>query len=272
MGFFGSFTGASQRKDQKSAYSDSNAMLDQGYGQAQGNLQSGYGRSESAYGQGRSDLGAGYGQATNALASSTNKAAGYLTPYTQSGQGANKLYSDALGVNGASAQMDFQKNYNNDPFRQANADFASNALMQQYNSRGMSGGGVAAQAVARENLRRGSDDYSNYLTRLQGASTQGQSAATGLSSLYENSGQRQASMDYGYGGDLANIQGQRANVGYQYGQNQAGLNTDLATGKAGNRINLGNSLANSRGILTNNLTGLAGMGLKAAGVGGYGIK
>ena len=263
MGFFSSFTGSAQRKDQRGGYNESNAILDAGYGRAQGNLSEGYGRADSAYSDGRSDINAGYGAALSALSGGSDRAAGQYQPYADSGRSANTIYGNALGLNGQGAQQEFNRNYQGDPFRQSNADFASNALMRQYNARGMSGGGLAAAAVAQENLRRGSTDYENHLSRLQGASGQGLQAASGIAGIYQNQGQQQAQYGYNQGSDLANIQGQRAQTATQYGQNQAGLNTDLATGKAGNRINLANSLANSRGILTNNLLGLAGVAAKA---------
>ena len=271
MGFFGSFTGASQRKDQKSAYTDSNATLDRGYGAAQGNLTGGYGAANDAYSGGRADINSGYGAATGALSGGVDKAVGQYQPYAESGARANTQYSNALGINGRAAQENYARDYqSSDPFRASNETFANNALMQQYNARGLSGSGVAAAAVAQESLRRGSADYENHLNRIQGVQGQGFQAAGATAGIYANQGQQQAQYGFNQGTDLANIQGQRAQTASQYGQGQAGLNTDLATGKAGNRINLGNSLANSRSIFTNNLMGLAGMGLKASGVRGYG--
>lgn len=264
MGFFGSFTGSDQRKDMRRGYADSNAMLDQGYGQAQGNLTSGYNAAESAYGQGRGDVTAGYGNALTALNAGTDRAVGALQPFAQSGQAANALYGNALGLNGKASQQTFMQDYaGGDPFRNSNAGFATNALMQALNARGLSGSGYAANAVASENLKRGSADYENYLNRLGGMQEQGLGVARNISGLYADQGAKGADYGYRQGSDLANIQGQRANVGYNYGAARAGLNTDLATSKAGNRINLANSMANSRGILGNNLMQLAGLGVQA---------
>jgi hypothetical protein len=60
-----------------------------------------------------------------------------------------------------------------------------------------------------------------------------------------------------------NIQGNRAATGYNYGLGQAGLDTDQAITNAGNRINLGNAQAASRGILGNNLMSLLGTAAQA---------
>lgn len=270
MGFFGSFTGSDQRKDMRRGYADSNAMMDKGYGEAQRNLGTGYNTAEGAYGQARSDIGGGYGNALTALNRGTSQAVSAFQPYSQSGQSANTMYGNALGLNGAAAQQTFMRNYQADPFRDANNQFATNALMQQMNARGMSGSGVAAAAVAQESLRRGSQDYNAYLDRLLGMQGQGMQTANALAGLYANQGQQAAQYGYNQGSDLANIQGQKASMGYNYGQNQANLNTDLATTKAGNRINYGNALAASRSIGANNLIGLGGLALKAFGGGGFG--
>jgi len=273
MGFFGSLTGSDQRKDLKRGYADSQAMIDKGYGDASNALERGFTGANALYDLARGDVTSGYNTATDTLRGYTDKAAGYLDPYLTAGQGANALYSDALGLNGALAQRNFGDNYAaSDPFRQQNADFASEALMRQLNARGMSGGGYAAQAVARENLRRGSEDYQNYLSRLQGAAQSGQSAASGIAGIYADTGKTQAGMDYGYGSDLANITGQKANLGYNYGTAQAGLSTDKATTMAGNRINFANALSDSRNIGFNNALQIAGLGLKASGWGGFGAK
>ena len=266
MGFFGSLTGSDQRKDIKNAYNDSTNMVNQGYAKAQGNLTTGYNTANQYYGQARTDANTGYSNALSALNSGVNKAAAQYQPYSETGQNANTMYSNALGLNGAAAQQTFQQNYQADPFRDANANFANNALMQVLNARGLSGSGAAAAAVAQESLRRGSEDYNNYLNRLSGLQSQGAQTAGNLASLYANQGQQAAQYGMQNGSDLANISGQQANLGYNYGQGQAALNTDQATTNAGNRINYGNSLADSRSIAGNNLMGLLGLGVQAYGV------
>jgi len=271
MGFFGSFMGTDQRKDAKRGYADSTSMLESGYGAARGNLSQGFNKAETAYGQARGDVTGGYGNALSALQRGTSQAVGALQPFAQSGQQANTLYGNALGLNGGAAQQTFMRNYqDSDPFRASNAEFATNALMQALNARGLSGSGYAANAVASENLKRGSQDYENYLSRLAGLQGQGLGVAQNISGLYADQGAKAAQYGYNQGSDLANIQGQRAATGYNYGGAQAGLDTDLAATKAGNRINLGNALAASRSIGPNNLLQLGGLALKAYNPGGFG--
>lgn len=247
----------------RAAYADSSNMVDKGYTAARGNLASGYNTANQAYGQARSDVNAGYRNALSALAGGTNKAVVAYQPYSETGQNANTMYSNALGLNGAAAQQTFQQDYQADPFRDANADFANEALMRSLNARGLSGSGTAAAAVAQESLRRGSEDYNNYLNRLSGLQSQGQQTAGNIASLYANEGQQGAQYGMQAGSDLANIQGNRAATAYNYGVGQAGLDTDQAITKAGNRINLGNAQAASRGILGNNLMSLLGTAAQA---------
>ena len=265
MSFFGSLTGSDQRRDMNRAYADSTATVNKGYDAARGNLASGYGTANQAYGQARTDVSTGYKNALSSLARGTNQAVGAYQPYSETGQNANTLYSNALGLNGAAAQQTFQQNYQADPFRDANANFANNALMQVLNARGLSGSGAAAAAVAQESLRRGSEDYNNYLNRLSGLQSQGQQTAGSLANLYANQGQQGAQYGMQAGSDLANIQGNRAATAYNYGTGQAGLDTDQAITNAGNRINLGNAQAASRGILGNNLMSLLGTAAQAYG-------
>lgn len=266
MGFLGSFTGSSQRKDIRNAYNDSSQMLQQGYDKAQGNLTSGYDRANAGYDQARGDVTSGYGNALAALGQGVDKAAGYYQPWYDSGTQANTVYGNALGLNGGAAQANAVSSYKQNPFLQQQSDFANKGLMQQMNARGLSGSGTAAAAVAQASMGRAAGDYDNWLSRLAGVSGQGQQAGAQLGSLYANQGQQTANMYAQQGSDLANISGQRAGMGWNYGQAQAGLNSDLAATQAGNRINYGNALASSRGILGNNLMGALGIAAKAYGM------
>ena len=189
---------------------------------------------------GQKDLANAKGAATQALTNgyngamgNYNTAQGMYDPYRQQGQQASNMYGNALGLNGTDAQKSFGANYAaSDPFREQNADFANNALMRQYNAKGMGNSGTSALATQRASLERGSTDYNNYLNRLQGVGQQG-FQATGA----------QAGLEQGKG-DLT----------YGYGQQQAG-----------NEISYGNALAQSRNTGVNNLLGLGGLLAKGAG-------
>lgn len=197
--------GSSQQKDLKASKAAADAALSQGYSGAMGDYKT---------------------------------AQGMYDPYRQQGQQASNMYGNALGMNGLQAQKDFGSNYAaSDPFREQNADFANNALMRQYNARGMGNSGTSALATQRASLERGSTDYNNYLNRLQGQSQQG----------FQATGQ-QAQLQQGMG-----------DMTYGYGQQ-----------RAGNEINYGNALAQSRSTGINNLMGLGGLAIKAAGA-AYGM-
>jgi len=197
--------GTSQQKDLKAGKSAADNALATGYQGAQAN----YGNAQSMY-----------------------------APYAQQGQQANSMYGNALGLNGVQAQKDFGSNYAaSDPFREQNADFANAGLMRQWNARGMADSGASRLAVSRASLERGSQDYGNYLNRLQGAGQQG-FQATGA----------QAGLEQGKG-DLAT----------GYGQT-----------RAGNEINYSNALAQSRSTGINNILNVAGTVAKVAGA-AYGM-
>ena len=197
MGFFDDFFGSSQRKDVAKAKTSADAALKTGLDQ--GN--------------------AAYDQAST-----------ILDPFVSGGTTANKLYLDALGVNGRDVQQGVQDNYLTDPFREQNGQLADQALIRSLDARGASRGGLAALAVGRANLERGSEDYNNWLTRLQGAGGQGQQAAGAQAGVATGKGD----LDFGYGQQVAS-----------------------------NAINYGNAVAQSRSTGINNILNLAGTAVKA---------
>jgi hypothetical protein len=139
----------------------------------------------------RGDITTGYGNAQ-----------GRISPYAQQGGQANSLYNDSIGVNGASGYQNALANFNNDPFRQGQADATSRAIQstfRRYNASGMGNSGAAGAAVGRV----GSDIYgsqvADYRNRLQGAGQQGFQAA-----------QLQSNLDTGQGNALS---GNSTNVG-----------------------------------------------------------
>ena len=192
--------GTSQQKDLKASKAAADSALSQGYTGAMGDYKT---------------------------------AQGMYDPYVKQGQQANSMYGNALGLNGVDAQKSFGANYAAaDQFREQNADFANNALMRQYNAKGMGNSGTAALATQRASLERGSQDYNNYLNRLQGQGQQGFQATGAQAGLQQGMGD----MTYGYGQQ-----------------------------RAGNEINYGNALAQSRSTGINNILGVAGVAAKAAG-------
>ncbi len=199
MGLFDDFFGKSQKRDLRSGKENADRYMQQGYDEA-----AGIGRN-------------------------------YLQPFIDRGNRAGDMYDNALGVNGRGAQQQFMTQYgSSDPFRQQNMDAANQSVRRTYNARGMDTSGNALLAAARASQERGSQDYNNYLNRLQGAQGQGAQMAGNLGNALMN-------MRYGYG-------------------NQ----------QAGNEISYANALAQSRTAGIQNLMGLGGAALKAYAGGGFG--
>lgn len=193
MGFWQDFTGASARKDLKRGKAQSDAELDKGLSSA-----------TDFYNQGRAAQ----------------------DPYAQQGLQGFQAYGQALGLGTDAQRQAVSDRYFSDPAQQAVLGQQSNALLRGLNSRGQSGGGMAALAGARVGI----EGYNGYLNRLQGLGQQGQQAAT-----------TQSNIDLG----------------------QGDLNWGAAATKAGSDINYSNAQAANRGILGNNLLNLAGTAAKA---------
>ena len=265
MGFFNDLMGKGQANDAKMGEMRANAYLDQYKDVALGNINTGYKNSTNELRDARGELRDQNAIAQNALTQGRDAATGYLDQYIQGGGRANALYDNALGVNGVQAQRDFGNNYAaSDPFRAQNANFANEQLMQVLNARGLSGSGYAGQAVADQSLRRGSEDYNNYLNRLQGQGQQGFNASSQAAQFQNNYGQNRANQANTYAQMNTGIRGQ---IGQNYtdrGNALATLNYGYGQQKANNATNLANSLAASRTAGVNNLMGLGGLALKAA--------
>jgi len=154
-----------------------------------------------------------------------DQAADLYDPYAQQGTKANDFYYNALGLNGGEAQTGAIDTLTGNPLFQGQLGNDSNALAKLLNARGASGGGlanIAAQRVFQQTA-------GNWLDRYRDAGQQGFQAT----------------------GAQANIRAGQGDAAYGYG----------AT-KAGNQINYGNALAETRGIGVNNLLNIVGTGIK----------
>lgn len=270
MGFLSSFLNPGA-KEAKAGYKAGSAMLQSGEAQARGELNTGFDQAGNYLSQAGQGVDAAYQDAGNALNAGEGKSLGYLDPYIQSGGRANALYGNALGLNGLDAQQQFSSNYAaSDPFRAQNADFATEALMKALNARGLSGSGYAGEAVARQSLMRGSEDYNNYLNRLSGVRDSGQSAATNAASVSGNFAQQRAGLATDRLATKNSLLTAQADNATNRGNALSNLTYGNAQQMAGQRIGLGNALAESKSAGINNLLGLGSMALKATGFGGYG--
>jgi len=205
MGFFDAFTGKAQAKDLANANAKAEGYVNQGYDQA--------------------------GQAVDA---SHTAAQGYYQPYAESGNKANALYANAIGLNGADGYKAAAGAYQQNPFLEDQIARNENALMKGFNARGQTNSGAAALGAARAGQEARYNDYNSWLGRLQGEQSQGLQVA-----------------------------GAQAGQETQYGAQKSDLATGRAGTLAGNAINYGNAQAATRGIGINNLLNIAGTAAKA---------
>lgn len=267
MGFFSALTGKAQKKDAEQGYAESTAMLNRGMTQAEGAINQGYAGAATNFGQARNALTDAYNKADSFYANAPD----YLTPYAETGNQANTMYGNALGLNGLDAQRAFGANYAaSDPFRAQNAAMATDQLMKALNARGMSGSGYAAEAVARQNLARGSEDYQNYLTRLSGLQSQGQQTANQRMGYGMQAAGNRANLASGYGQQMAGTYGNQATMSANRGNALADLYYGNAQQNANMRTGLANARAQSRSTGLNNLLSL-GSTLFGAAVNGGGV-
>lgn len=197
MGIFDDFTGSSQKRDIKQAYAKSTEA-------ARGGL----------------DDSIRYGE----------EARSFFDPYAASGRRANAMYDAATGLLGRDAYQGVVDDFTGDPFREWNQDDAVRRIQRQFDARGDARGGNAMLAGARESMRRGSEDWNNWLNRIAG----------------------QQQVGLGATGSQAGITVGMGNNAFKAGQSQADREASF-----------GNAMAASRSTLMNNLMGLGGMAVKA---------
>lgn len=152
-----------------------------------------------------------------------DQAAGLYDPYVQEGRAASDFYTNALGLNGAEAAQGAYDTMAANPMFQGQLANDSNALHRSLNARGQGAGGLAAMAGQRVFQQTAGD----WLDRYRDAGRDGYSATNAL-----------------------------AGVRAQQGDNAMGYGAT----RAGQSINHGNALAESRNIGVNNLIGLIGAG------------
>lgn len=208
MGFFSSFFGNDQKNAINAASKQATGYLKTGYGEAKGALDAGYGQAQ-----------------------------GYMQPWATNGQADQTMYRNALGLNGSDGSATAMDAYRvaRNPYAQYQQDQTTNAMMRNYNARGMGMGGTAALAAARANNEQGYQDYNNWLARLQGLGQQGYGAAQGMAGIASQHGGQLADLGWGYNSALA-----------------------------GNAINRGNALASASNIGVNNIMNALSTATKAA--------
>jgi len=153
----------------------------------------------------------GYAQAMEASKAATteayNKARGDLTDndyyasWYGNGQNANTMYANALGLNGAGGSTAAQKAFQTSPGYDWQVQQGLDALNRTAASRGGLAGGGQSIALQNYGQQMANQQWQNWLSGLNTASSQGMTAAAG------KTGQQNAlaNLDYGYGKDLSSI-------------------------------------------------------------------
>lgn len=199
-------------------------------------------------------LNAGNTAANSALDAGLTSANGYygqaLAPFTSlagkfgAGQDA---YNDATGVNGADGVARATQAFTSLPGYQQGIDMAVNLNDRQAASRGMLASGNTIADTTKLATDYASQKYNDYLSSLAPNLSGATSAATG-----------QAGVLTGQAANASNVAGQKAQYGWntQTGIGNANADADMAAYNASSNF-------------WNALGGVANLGLKASGIGGF---
>lgn len=208
-----------------------------------------------------SSLGDLYGRAQTGLANTQSTLAGYFSPYMSAGTGAQNLYNVYLGTGpgGAAAAAEAGRNFSsNDPGIQYRLDQLARQSAAQANAGGFLGSGREGMLRTRSQNEVLTQDFQNYLSRLERQSGMGQQAAStlggftttlgGLSAgLYGQQGNQASALTAQHGRDLAANETGTARTLADLLQTYTGrlAANDMAYGSqmANNAIGQGNSLA-----------------------------
>jgi hypothetical protein len=197
----------------------------------------------------RSDLTSNYGPAADSIRTGI---AGFQ-PWINSGTAADSMYGDALGLNGAAGNAAATGAFQASPGYQWNVDQATDAAARKASSLGVAGSGNTLSAITTLGENLANNEYGNWLSNLNNASSRGLTAASASAAGDYNL----ANLGVQQGRDLGNVDTSRgaavAGTLTNYGANLGNLDTGLGTGTASIYTGLGNSLANSNTNFMNTL-------------------
>jgi len=158
-----------------------------------------------------------------------------FSPYAKTGQAANTMYSNALGLNGAKGNTAATGAFQAGPGYQFALDQGTQAALRGASAGGMLNSGNTLTALAQYGQGLANQEYGSWLNRLQGQSAQGLQAASGQAGGYTNIGNLfQNSVDRRLGLETGVVQGLLA----QNNQNAQGHEAGAAglAGLGGNLI------------------------------------
>ena len=149
------------------------------------------------------------------------------SPYAQSGQAANTMYSNALGLNGADGNTAATSAFQAGPGYQFALDQGTQAALRAQNSVGMLNSGNTLTALAGFGQGLANQEYGSWLDRLQGKSAQGLQAASGqaqgygnMSNIFQNSIDRRLGLEGAY---TQGITGQNNQIAQGHEASRAGF-------------------------------------------------
>jgi hypothetical protein len=214
----------------------------------------------NALGQARRDLEYGSGGAQHAIGNALAYNNNSLSPYMGAGNNATTTLAQLYGLQGQDAQTAAFGQFEASPDYQFAQREGMRALEGSNAAKGLlqSSGHMRTAQQYGQNLA--SQQYGNYVNRLQGLANTGLTATNTSVAANQNAGNSLAGVMSGYGNNLANASmgagGALSNI---YGQNfgsMAGLATQQGAGAAGLLTGTGNTLT---GLYSGLGTGLAGI-------------
>ena len=175
---------------------------------------------------------AGVGQANNALQTGANNATAdfstnYFNPYTATGNNANTMYANALGLNGASGNTAATNAFQVSPGYNFALQQGTQALDRSAAGAGNFGSGNAAIALQNYGQGMANQQYGNWLSNLSGLNNQGLQAAAGQTGVEQSLANIQTGLGQGQSANISNATNSAANG------LTAGANADMTANNQG---------------------------------------
>jgi len=176
-----------------------------------------------------------------------NNAINAYAPYAQTGQAANTMYGNALGLNGADGNAAATGAFQTGPGYQFALDQGTQAALRGASAAGMLNSGNTLTALTGYGQGLANQEYGSWLDRLAGQSAQGLQAAGGqaqgynnISNAYQNSIDRRLALEGDYTSGITGATNQAASGGE--------ANKAAGAGFFGNLLSGATRLATSGGL------------------------
>jgi hypothetical protein len=215
MGFLTSLTGGDAGKSSKKAINENMSALD------------------TLRTRGYDIIDSGQNNANSAL----DRGISFYSPYQQTGEAANSMYSNALGLNGADGNAAATGAFQAGPGYDFALKQGEQSALRGASAAGMLNSGNTLTALTQFGQGTANKEYGSWLDRLQGQSAQGLSAAggaagltSGLASLFENAADQRLGLESSVTAGVNDLNSQRAQISDQQRANQTGFLGSLLGG------------------------------------------